>query len=438
MKRALMVLVVLAALISVLPAGGQGDKQAAQSAKPVTLRFFTNEQVMQPKHDLINAEYTKRHPNVKIEMVYVPGADYNTKVDTTILANEQLDICFFNVKFQYIPRAQKGEFLALDKYIAAEGKKYGDLYWIDATYDGKVYALPGDVKNWVVWQNKADLEKAGLPSPALNWTWDDYRAYAKKMTSGEGKDKHYGSFFYTWDHFNVFEAYNKMDDNPYFKADGTVNFQDPSFKSSIQLRYNLEMVDKTQIPLADAKALSLDYRNVFFGGRASMAPAMSNITPQAAALQTYPHTFVTTYAALPIPAGGREGVVYGDNRFYSVGKSTANAEEAYKFLRFFTTEGIPMKNVSFTAAKEGAISKEAIIDSMVRENTQLFDVPALKRVLLNPKLKVNIWTNVPVSTDEIDKMYQAEAELAVLGSQTPDQAIANAMKKAPSILAKYK
>jgi hypothetical protein len=97
-----------------------------------------------------------------------------------------------------------------------------------------------------------------------------------------------------------------------------------------------------------------------------------------------------------------------------------------------------MKNVSFTAAKEGAVSKEAIIDAMVAEHTELFDVPALKRVLLNPKLRVNFWTNVPVYTGEIDRMFQAEAELAVLGSQTPDQAIANAMKQAPSILAKYK
>jgi multiple sugar transport system substrate-binding protein len=438
MKRAALALAFIAAAASALMAGGQGDKQAAQSAKPVTLKFFTYEEVMRPKHDLINAEYHKRHPNVNIEMVYVPSADYETKVDTTILANDQLDICFFNVKFLYVPRAQKGEFLALDKYIAAEGKKYSDLYSIDATYDGKVYALPGDVKNFLIWINKNDLDKAGLPVPPLNWTWDDYRDYAKKLTWGEGKDKHFGSFFYTWDHFNVFEAYNKIDDNPYFKPDGSVNFQDPSFKSSIQLRYNLEMVDKTQMPLADVKALSLDYRNAFFGGRASMIPALTNIIPQTAALQTYPHTFVTTYAAMPMPAGGREGIAYGDNRFYSVGKSTANAEEAYKFLRFFTTEGIPMKNVSFTAAKEGAVSKEAIIDAMVAEHTELFDVPALKRVLLNPKLRVNFWTNVPVYTGEIDRMFQAEAELAVLGSQTPDQAIANAMKQAPSILAKYK
>jgi multiple sugar transport system substrate-binding protein len=350
-----------------------------------------------------------------------------------------MDVCFFNLMRDYIPRAEKGEFLPMDSYIAAENKKFSDLYWIDAEYKGKIYALPGDVKNWLVWINKSDLDKAKLPMPPENWTWDDYRAYAKKLTWGEGKDKHYGSFFYTWDHFNVFEAYNMIDDNPYFKADGSLNFDNPSFKTSIQLRYNLEMVDKTQMPLADAVALSLDYRNAFFSGRASMIPALSNIIPQAAAVQTYPHTFVTTYAPMPIPAkGGRPGVVYGDNRFYSIGKSSVNAAEAYKFIRFFTTEGIPMKNVSFTAAKEGAVSRSAIIDSLVAEKTELFDVPALKNVLTSPKLVVNIWKNNPLYTTEIVRMYQAEAELAVLGKQTADKSIENAMKQGNAILAKYK
>lgn len=408
-------------------------------AKPVTLKFFTNEEVMRAKHDLIAAEYKKRNPNVTIEFVYIASADYNTKVDTTILANEQMDVCFFNVKYQYIPRAEKGEFLPLDTYIAAEGKKFEDLYTIDASFNGKVYGLPGDVKVMLVWLNKNDLDKVGLPIPPLNWTWDDYREYSKKLTWGEGKDKHYGSFFYTWDHFNLLEAYNKLDGNPFFKADGTLNFADPSFKSSLELRYNLEMVDKSQLPLADSKALTLDYRTVFFNGQVSMIPALSNIVPQTADTTNYPHTFVTTYAPMPIPKnGGREGYAYGDNRFYSVGKSTINAAEAYKFLRFYTTEGIPMKNVSFTAAKLGAVDKSVIIDSMVATKTELFDVATLKKVLLNPKLVTNIWTFVPTYTDEIDKMFLAEADLAVLGSQTVDQAIANAIKNGNSIAAKYK
>lgn len=422
-------------------AGGQkegGATAGAAGAKTETLKFFTYEEIMRSKFDAINALYQKRNPNINVEMVYVPQADINTKVDTTILSGSQLDIAYFNVKFDFLPRAAKGEFVALDKYIAAEGKTFDDLYTIDASYDGKVYALPGDVKLFMIWINKNDLDKVGLPVPPLNWTWDDYRNYAKKLTWGDGPNKHYGSFFYTWDHYNVFDTYNLIDGNPYFKDDGSLNLENPAFKQSIQLRIDLERVDKSQMPLSDVKALNMNYLNAFLGGKASMLWMATNIVPQIAATDKYPHDFVTTFAPMPIPSnGGREGYTYGDNRFYSVGKSTIDAQASYNYLRFFTTEGIPMKGVSFTAAKGAGANQDSVINALVADNPKLYDVDALKRVIENPKLHVNVWTKVPVYTGEIDQMYQAQAELAVIGDKTPDQAIADAMKQGQAIIARY-
>ena len=408
------------------------------AAEPVTLKFFTSEAVMQDKFQLINDEYKKRNPNVTVEVIQVPQADYYTKVDTTILSGEQLDVCYWNIKFDYVPRAVKGEFAAMDDFLKGEGKSLTDLYTIDSTLDdGHVYALPGDVKEWVVWMNKNDLDKAGLSVPPLNWTWDDYRAYAKKLTWGEGEKKHYGSMFFNWDHFNVLTAYNRIDGNPYFKADGSLNFDDPAFAESINLRHDLEMVDKTQIPLSEIIAMELDYRTAFLGGRCSMIVMATNTIPQIAQTKDYPHDFVTTFASLPMPAGGREGYTYADNRFYCIGKTTANAEETYKYLRYFTTEGIPMKNVTFTADKAGTVSMDQMVGNMTSEHPELFDGAQLVKVLTNPSLKANIWTNVPEYTSEIVSMYKAEAEKAVMGETTAEQAVKSAMEHGKSVMAKY-
>ncbi len=414
-----------------------GEKDTA-AAKPVTLKFFTNEAVMAEKFQLINDEYKKRNPNVTVDVIQVPNADYYTKVDTTILSGEQLDVCYWNIKFDYVPRAAKGEFVAMDDFLKGEGKTITDLYTIDSTVDdGHVYALPGDVKEWVVWMNKNDLDKVGLTVPPLNWTWDDYREYAKKLTWGEGENKHYGSMFFNWDHFNVLTAYNRLDGNPYFKADGSLNFDDPAFAESVKLRHDLEMVDKTQIPLSEIIAMELDYRTAFMGGRTSMVVMATNTIPQIAQTKDYPHDFVTTFASLPIPKGGREGYTYADNRFYCIGKTTGNAEEAYKYLRYFTTEGIPMKNVTFTADKSGTVTMEQMVNNMTSANPALFDSAQLIKVLTNPQLKANIWTNVPEYTSEIVNMYKAEAEKAVMGEITPEQAVKNALEQGKSVLAKY-
>ena len=46
--------------------------------------------------------------------------------------------------------------------------------------------------------NKDMLDAAGLDVPSLDWTWDDYREYAEKLTSGSGADTKYGSYFHSW------------------------------------------------------------------------------------------------------------------------------------------------------------------------------------------------------------------------------------------------
>jgi multiple sugar transport system substrate-binding protein len=291
----------------------------------------------------------------------------------------------------------------------------------------------------VVWINKNDLDKVGLPIPPMDWTWEDYREYARKLTWGEGPDKHYGSLFFNWDHYNVLEAYNMIDDNPYLKADGSLNLDNPYFRSSMDLRYTLEQVDKTQLPIAEIAAMSLDYRSVFFSNRVSMMVMFTNIIPQAANLTDFPHDFVTTFVPVPrARENGRLGYVYGDNRYYSIGATSKYPEEAYKYLRYFTTEGIPMKNVTFTAENTPAFSMEQMVDRMVSAAPQLYDVAQLKKLLTWPDLHVNIWKNVPAFTGEILNLYWAEADKAAMGELTPDQVFANIIPQAEAIIERNK
>jgi multiple sugar transport system substrate-binding protein len=390
---------------------------------------------MQEAFDKINTEYTKQNPNINIEVFQVP-ADYNVKVDTTILSGEQLDIAYFNLKFLYATRALQGEFVELDPLMAKEGIKLMDVYTIDATVDdGKIYGLPGDVKYMIVWLNKNDLDKVGLPVPDFNWTWDDYREYAKKLTWGEGPNKHYGSMWFNWDHYNVLDVYNLLDGNPYINPDGTTNVDNPAFKSSIEFRKLLELEDKTQVPLAEITAMKLDYRSVFLSGRASMLIMMSNIVPQIAQTRDFPHDFVTTFAPVPRPKNsGRPGYFYADNRFYSIGKTTVNAEEAYKYIRFFTTEGIPMKNVTFTAVKNSSGSMDQMVDKMTSANPALFDIPQLKKLLTWDKMYPNIWTFVPLCTTELNNLYWAEADKASMGEITVDQMLKNVRPQMEAVI----
>ncbi len=417
-------------------AGEAGAETAEKDQETITLKFFNNEPTLTEKLNEINAEYTRRNPHVQIEVIDVPGSDYYTKVDTTILSGEQLDICFFNVKFDYTSRAAQGEFYPMDEFIQAEGaSSVTDLYTIDSSMeDGKVYGLPGDVKEYLVWINKEDLDKAGLEVPPLDWTWDDFEEYAQKLTWGEGPDKHYGAMLYTWDHYNVLTAYNRLDDNPYLNEDGTLNLDDPAFRESLELRYRLEQETQCAIPLSEVMATNLDFRTAFFSGKCSMLLMATNIIPQTADLENYPHTFQTTYASFPMPEGGRPGYAYADNRFYSIGATTVNAEEAYKYIRYFTTEGIPMKGVTFTADTNNTTGITDVVELMTATNPKLYDKEQLLKVLTNPNLKNNFWEYVPSYTGEIVNLYRAQAEKAVMGEISFDEALSVATEQCQQVI----
>jgi multiple sugar transport system substrate-binding protein len=412
----------------------------ANTDNKYTIKFFHNEANLQDIYMGIGEEYTRRNPNVTIEMISVPGSDYNVKIDTTILSGEQLDISVQNNTMGYSVRAIQGEYYPLDDLLAKENIKFFDVYSIDATVDdGKIYALPGDVKYFIVWLNKADLDRAGLPVPDFSWTWDDYREYAKKLTWGEGPNKHYGSMMFHWVHFDLLDVYNMVDGNPYVNRDFTHNINHPSFRSSLEFRYALEQVDKTQIPLSEVLAMQLDYRSVFLSGRASMAIALTNIIPQITQTDQVPHDFDTTFAPVPRPKnGGREGYVYGDNRFYSIGATTGDAWETYKYLRYFTTEGIPMKNVTFTAEKNPKLSVDEMIDRMTAGAPQLYDLPTLRRLMNWPELHINYWTHVPSFTSEIDAIYRAEADKAIMGEISIDRVFGNSLPQIETILDREK
>ena len=145
--------------------------------------------------------------------------------------------------------------------------------------------------------NKSMLDAAGFPIPKMNWTWNDYREYARKLTKGEGQDKVYGSYFHTFKNYGLMGVYSTKMDNAYYK-DGSLNFDDPNLKDWLKFRYDMENVDKTSVPLMDIKTSKLAYRNEFFTGKVAMVPTGTWMLAEIKDIK-WPHDFQTTFAPLP-------------------------------------------------------------------------------------------------------------------------------------------
>ena len=84
--------------------------------------------------------------------------------------------------------------LPLDDAMSTAGVQASDYYEsLMALYqqDGKTYGIPKDFGTLVVFVNDEMAQTAGV-DPASIKTWDDLKAAAQKMTSGDGPGKTYG------------------------------------------------------------------------------------------------------------------------------------------------------------------------------------------------------------------------------------------------------
>ena len=219
---------------------------APDGSEKINLRFVSWLSDQEEQDKAVAAAYEALNPNVSVTFEYIGAmvaTDYYKTVDLMLMGGEAMDVVMTAAYPEHAERASAGSYLPLDDYFKAEGVNPEEAYTIYSPVNDKLYGIPGDVKSWFVLLNKDMLEEAGLDVPALDWTWDDYRVYAKALTVGEGVNKRYGSYFHSCDHYNYLGVWSTKTDNPIIKSETEMNFKDPNYADLLQFRIDHANVD---------------------------------------------------------------------------------------------------------------------------------------------------------------------------------------------------
>lgn len=413
--------------------GGSADQGG--SGEKVNLRFVSWLTAHKDLDQKVAEAYMKDHPDINITFDYygdMTATEYYKKVDLMVMGGEEMDILMASAFPEHAQRAGSGAYLPLEEFFEKEGIKPEDAYSIVQKVNGSMYGIPGDLKSWFVLLNKNYLDEAGLPVPSVDWTWDDYRDYATKLTQGDGASKRYGSYFHSWDHYDYMGMWSNYPDNPMFNADmSAVNFDHPMFKEWLQFRHDLEQTDKSQVPFADVKSMNMNYRDKFFNGQIAMLPIGSFIVPELDDQDKYPHEFVTTFAPIPAWKDAEPGTTYTESHFYSISKTSKHPQEAYDFIRFYTTEGMRIRGISVSAEK--GVDKMEFMNMQIDE-PKYVDVEALEKVMNNPAWKDNVYQNVPPYNKEMSQMMVDECSKFLLGTDSLDSVIESMMKNGTQMM----
>lgn len=382
-------------------------------------------------------EFNKEYPGIEVEYVKFTNTDEgNVKMDTSLLAGIDVDV-FLNFGTKRLhPRAEKGLVSDINDLLARDGfdvkVEYGEnAHNIDGTY----YGLPiGTLADFTI-LNKTALDQAGLDVPE-RWDLETYKQYAQTLTSGEGGSKVYGTcdwnFILNW----AMPAYSRLEANPWYNQEGLSNWDDASYETALNFKNEMENELEIQYPYKQLTAQKISPYDVFFRDECNMAIATSGATRFLRDTETYPRDFVTTFAPLPVidldsDTGGNRGTYFFS--YISMGSKLEGTkrEAAWQFMKWFGTEGNTMfASVGHIPAWKNA-DKDKIVEIMLgTEIDQYVDVETFKKVVLNTQERAlgQDITNL-TAYNQLTTIMKEEAELAIYGEKTVEQALSDMKKR---------
>ncbi|MFQ5753273.1 MAG: extracellular solute-binding protein, partial [bacterium] len=153
-------------------------------------------------------EFMKTHANVRVfyEPILAFQA-YEQKILSSIVANAPPDVFLLDSKI--IPSfINKNILVDLMPFVQKQGIDLS-IYFPNvlaiAERDSSLFAFPKDFTPLVISYNKKLFDRASIPYPAANWTWNDFILIAQKLTQdtdGDGNTDQFGTLipnaFYYW------------------------------------------------------------------------------------------------------------------------------------------------------------------------------------------------------------------------------------------------
>ncbi|MFE7752059.1 extracellular solute-binding protein [Streptomyces sp. NPDC057428] len=384
LRTAVTAAIVVGCLASLAACGNESGATPGDSGKDSASISFaywgSNEENATIKNMV--AAFEKAHPDIDVEANWIQS-DYEQKLQTSIAGGDAPTVAAIsNTSLPSFFSAFKPVDVDAGAYYSPAVAKAGNV-------DGTDYAVPFVAKSKVMAVDKTSFTKAGLPVPSGTKPLgtQDFVAAAKKMTSGSGSSKVYGSAPLWYDGWLL------ADGGSYYNADGTRC----TMGDAAGVRAAKTVADSVKPDGFAPTAIAAQGQDMFqwlAQGKVATLPDFGpwNIA-KFAALDP------SRFALVPMPGRGEPMEVDG----LGISKS-ANAEQtksAQTFTRFMSTDPAAQ---NLLASKESALGIPVVKDSLAafksaapQAGLQVF-VDAVERAVTTPYVKNKVQIESTFST----------------------------------------
>jgi multiple sugar transport system substrate-binding protein len=328
MKRKLVVAVGIAAVASLALAACSGDSTTPEEpAGPVTLTLSGWSLDTTPEFQVL-ADGFKEATGNTIELKEYDPAEYNTLLTADLSAGAGPDI-ITQKEVKYVPvLVDSDQLLDVSDVKIPDGVSGVSSYEVD----GAQYAVPYRQDSWVLFYNKALFDEAGVDYPDGSWTWDDFDAAAKDLT--------------TADHFGVYEHRWQSTTQGFANAqwDGDIFSGDYDYMSDLYERRIAREDAGYEMDFAESSANSPSYQGEFGKQNAAMLPMGTWFVATLISQQASGEADTFDWGFAPIPqrkaAATENPVTFGDPTGFGINAAIDESKiaAAKEFLAYSMSE----------------------------------------------------------------------------------------------------
>ena len=296
------------------------------------------------------SEFEKRNPDIKVDFMHIPQ-NYFPKIHLLFASNTAPDVIFINNL--YLPvYANAG---LLEEMIPAKG--YYPQALETLSWKGKLYAIPRDVSNLVIYYNKDMFNEKHILSLDKNWTFDKFLTTAKKLT-----DKN--TFGISFEEDPLFYL-------PYLMSNGGGILPEEINKEESQkaIQFYADLRKKYHVAPLKSESASATMAQMFLQKRIAMYISGRWMVTKLRDEADF------DWDIAQFPKGIKGSIVQLDASGWAVSKSSKHKDEAKKLVEFLSSkessEKFAQSGLIVPALKNSAESKY-FLDGQKPENAKLF------------------------------------------------------------------
>ena len=299
----------------------------------------------------ILTDFEKENPNIKVNFMHIPQ-NYFQKIHLLFASNTAPDVIFINNL--YLPIYANANLL---EELTVKQTDYYPQSLEALSWRGKLYAVPRDVSNLVVFYNKDLFDKKNIEYPNPNWTYSDFLKTAQKLTNN-------GSFGISFEEDPLFYL-------PYLMSNGGGILPDEiNLKGSQDgLKFYADLRKKYHVAPLKSESASATMAQMFLQQKIGMYISGRWMVPKLREEAQF------DWDIAQFPKGTKGSIVQLDASGWAISKSSIHKQEAQKLVDYlaskessekFTTSGL------IVPARVDVSNSKYFLDGKKPKNSKIF------------------------------------------------------------------